>query len=898
MRYNKFSKFLVIILIIIECVTLYLMGMSLSSKKTINLLELNSEEILTSDVFAIMLEQEDGTFKESKDAKWPTEGYIYNHELSGCTDKNGNTLNGALTYNDTTKVATLDAKTTVSCFLYFNVIKEPPSDFTFYLGGSSNPEYSVTANTTAYLSWEDEDIISYCITDVNNSNSCTWNEISGLTNTVDHVLNNTQGAQTWYVFIKNKYNLISNPMVDSIIYDSVAPVIGNFYLGGSDGPDYTTSVSTLAYSTWSATDVSKYCISTTNSSENCSWESTIGTSLNESYSLSSTEGSQTRYLFLMDKAGNISSSKSDSIIYDKTAPTITTFYLGGSTNPTYATSTSTTSYITWSATDVANYCVNTTNSSSNCSWKSASGTSTNASYTLSSTQGSQTRYVFLKDKAGNISSSKSDSITLDSTSPSVTTFYLGGSTNPTYTTSTSTTSYITWSATDVANYCVNTSNSSSNCSWKSASGTSANASYTLSSTEGSQTRYVFLKDKAGNVSTSKNDAITLDSISPVVTSASDTTKGTMKASVTENGSGISQVCVNSTSSSTSGCTWESMSAVSFTTTKKVASAGTYYLHVKDKAGNVGHSGAVALTIVPPNLYLICKGMTLSACLSNSDKVAEIQEIANMSDGLSGGMYRYQGKTGTVENNYMCFGTTSTSTCTSNPGRYMYRIIGVNSSGQIRLIKKTSIGDLMWHTAAETSVTWPSSNLKSLINGSTYLTNTTYVPSGWSSKIATYAWKYGNIEHADYTGSSRTPQEAVNGNSYHADNSYAIENAFTSTSSYKVSLMYVTDYFYSHSDTGPGTGTSASTSWLHLLNNEASNSPAEWTMSRKGHNGTYNLVWQITVDDVYPNFNGLVWGAWYGYMCDNGCAVRPTFYLTNTLQITGGNGTITSPYILS
>jgi len=748
-----------------------------------------------------MIEQEDGTFKESEDAKWPTEGYIYNHELSGCTDKNGNTLNGALTYNDTTKVATLDAKTTVSCFLYFNVIKEPPSDFTFSLGGSSNPEYSVTANTTAYLSWEDEDIISYCITDVNNSNSCTWNEISGLTNMVDHVLNNTQGAQTWYVFIKNKYNLISNPMVDSIIYDSVAPVIGNFYLGGSDGPDYTTSVSTLAYSTWSATDVSKYCISTTNSSTNCSWESTIGTSLNESYSLSSTEGSQTRYLFLMDKAGNISSSKSDSIIYDKTAPTITTFYLGGSTNPTYATSTSTTSYITWSATDVANYCVNTTNSSSSCSWKSASGTSTNASYTLSSTQGSQTRYVFLKDKAG-------------------------------------------------------------------------------------------------NVSTSKNDAITLDSISPVVTSASDTTKGTMKASVTENGSGISQVCVNSTSSSTSGCTWESMSAVSFTTTKKVASAGTYYLHVKDKAGNVGHSGAVALTIVPPNLYLICKGMTLSSCLSNSDKVAEIQEIANMSDGLSGGMYRYQGKTGTVENNYMCFGTTSTSTCTSNPGRYMYRIIGVNSSGQIRLIKKTSIGDLMWHTAAETSVTWPSSNLKSLINGSTYLTNTTYVPSGWSSKIATYAWKYGNIEHADYTGSSRTPQEAVNGNSYHADNSYAIENAFTSTSSYKVSLMYVTDYFYSHSDTGPGTGTSASTSWLHLLNNEASNSPAEWTMSRKGHNGTYNLVWQITVDDVYPNFNGLVWGAWYGYMCDNGCAVRPTFYLTNTLQITGGNGTITSPYILS
>ena len=173
MRYNKFSKILVIVLIMIECIIIYLMGMSLSSKKAINLLELNREEILTSDVFAIMLEQDDGNFKESTNLKWPGSGYIYNHELSGCIDKNGNSLNGVLTYNDSTKVATLDAKTTVSCFLYFNLVPLPPSNFTFYLGGSTNPEYSTTISTTAYLSWNDENVTSYCITDVNNSNNCT-----------------------------------------------------------------------------------------------------------------------------------------------------------------------------------------------------------------------------------------------------------------------------------------------------------------------------------------------------------------------------------------------------------------------------------------------------------------------------------------------------------------------------------------------------------------------------------------------------------------------------------------------------------------------------------------------------------------------------------------------------
>ena len=62
-----------------------------------------------------------------------------------------------------------------------NLDKVPPKTFTFYLGENTNPEYINNTNTTAYLSWTDNDITSYCINTEKNSSGCSWVSTSGNT---------------------------------------------------------------------------------------------------------------------------------------------------------------------------------------------------------------------------------------------------------------------------------------------------------------------------------------------------------------------------------------------------------------------------------------------------------------------------------------------------------------------------------------------------------------------------------------------------------------------------------------------------------------------------------------------------------------------------------------------
>ena len=87
----------ILMLVIIESCTLFLMYKSFSNKNT-NLDEA-SLNINDTNMFAIMLEQEDGTYKEDTSSTWPTSGYQYNSSMSGCIDINGNRIDNALTYD-------------------------------------------------------------------------------------------------------------------------------------------------------------------------------------------------------------------------------------------------------------------------------------------------------------------------------------------------------------------------------------------------------------------------------------------------------------------------------------------------------------------------------------------------------------------------------------------------------------------------------------------------------------------------------------------------------------------------------------------------------------------------------------------------------------------------------
>ena len=74
-----------------------------------------------TSMFAIMLEQSDGTYKESSDKTWPTGGtYVYDQQKSGCIDANGNTLNGILSYDAANNKAVVKTKQAAYCYLYFS----------------------------------------------------------------------------------------------------------------------------------------------------------------------------------------------------------------------------------------------------------------------------------------------------------------------------------------------------------------------------------------------------------------------------------------------------------------------------------------------------------------------------------------------------------------------------------------------------------------------------------------------------------------------------------------------------------------------------------------------------------------------------------------------------------
>ena len=119
--FNKKMYVIITLLVIIESCTLFFLYKSFLSKDTkIDEVNLNVNLKDKNNVLAIMIEQSDGTYIESTSATWPTSGYKYNSTLSGCIDHNGNKLNGVLTYNIETNVATVDAIGTSFCYLYFS----------------------------------------------------------------------------------------------------------------------------------------------------------------------------------------------------------------------------------------------------------------------------------------------------------------------------------------------------------------------------------------------------------------------------------------------------------------------------------------------------------------------------------------------------------------------------------------------------------------------------------------------------------------------------------------------------------------------------------------------------------------------------------------------------------
>ncbi len=341
-------------------------------------------------------------------------------------------------------------------------------------------------------------------------------------------------------------------------------------------------------------------------------------------------------------------------------------------------------------------------------------------------------------------------------------------------------------------------------------------------------------------------------------------------------------CVNN-SADTTDCTWENVTSLNFT--KTLTTYGTYYVHVIDKVGNIIHSNSVKYEVAFANKL--------------------IESGALWQSGLEGDGYRYTGSgaynSETTPNNFICFGTTDKTTCKGNEAKYLYRIIGVfpdsSNNQHVKLISFKQLISTTWDSS-NSNVDWGSSTLFTSLNGSGFLTNSTYdylQNSTWLNKIENWQWTAVNTKTFESSGPNYYSGVNTQQMYLHEMNRSGKTSSVGvwTTPSAKIGLMYASDYQMSLgssslSYTGSSNASTLKTGWMHQSNNDTTKSTYEWTLSRDGDDyGCDYYAW-------YVNSSGYVN---YAFV-DSSYGVRPVFYLTSNVAYKSGTGTYADPYIIA
>lgn len=500
----------------------------------------------------------------------------------------------------------------------------PPNITTFSLPATSN-------SYTVFFSLEASDniaVTSYCLRTTSSSSDCTWT-----TSKPTFYEFTSMGSNVLYVWARDAKGNISNYASATVIIsisESIKPLITSFII-----PETSTSL-TVPISDFTATDnmsISYYCLKTTNSTNDCSWNNSKPTTYNFT-----SGGLQTLYAWVKDSSGNINqTAASDSVtitLPDTTRPTITAF-----TTPSPATTLAVN--LTFTANEVFSYCIMTSPSTSGCTWLGGLNSTYNITYTFTSA-GSKTLYGWARDAAGNVSYSASTSVTInDNINPSVTLFEITPESS-----SSLSVPIKHFEANDnfgAVSYCLTEVNSADNCVWSSTKPVIYNFS-----TGGAKTLYAWAKDSSGRVSTVlKSDSISItlpDKTAPSVSTfslPSLTNSDTVTVSLTVPGD-VTHYCLTVTASS-SGCGWNALPLPS-PLNYNFGSSGTktLYAWVRDASGNVSTgivSDSVMIDTTTPtvtglvlpsitrtmsttlDLYFTDNHSIAKYCISESDLVA-------------------------------------------------------------------------------------------------------------------------------------------------------------------------------------------------------------------------------------------------------------------------------------
>ncbi len=436
------------------------------------------------------------------------------------------------------------------------------------------------------------------------------------------------GTATVGVKVRDAAGNVSTEATDSILLDTTAPT-GSFSINGGAANTNSLGV-TLSMSATDPSGVAAYCAKETNTApvnaaDPC-WTAMATTAFNLA---AGADGTRTVYLWWKDGLGNFTASAlSDTIILDKTAPTVTVSGAGlgingGAVNTNGLTLTLNNSASDGAGTGLAFVCVSTTNPPPQPS--SCVTYSPTPSLTIPAGDGTKTLYITVIDVAGNTSTMASDTILLDQTAPTISAVSIN--TGAVYTNTTAVT--VGTTATDPGG--ANASGlsqmqfSNDGVTWQTAVAFAISKAYTLQAVDGPRAVSVRVIDAAGNTSAPSSDAITLDTTLPTGTvsinagaAATNLTSATLSLSASDATTSVVAYCANATNTaptSASDACWTVYPSAGAFTLPGGDGTKTAYVWFKDSAGNYSSSAATDTIILDqtvPTVTVTGPGLGLQA----------------------------------------------------------------------------------------------------------------------------------------------------------------------------------------------------------------------------------------------------------------------------------------------
>ncbi len=390
-------------------------------------------------------------------------------------------------------------------------------------------------------------------------------------------------------FLVSNTSPLSAPAVE-IAADSVlgvtSPVTGAITIN-SGAPYATSRTVTLNLSaTSSVSRVNRMSFSTNGTT----WSVAETYAASKTYTLPSGDGMKTVHVKYYDKAGNVSSAYSRSIMLDTLAPVGTVRVNGGATYISQRTVT-----LNLSATDRGSGLDRMSFSTNGTTWTAAEAYATTKAWTFPSGDGSKRVYAKFRDKVGKWSSIVSVAVTLDTVKP---TGSININSGASYATSQTIT--LNLSGADSRSGISKMSFSTHGATWSVPTAYVTSKAYTLPAGDGKKTVYVKYYDRAGNESAVYSKSIILETLAPsgsvsVNSGASYINQAAviLNLSAFDAGSGLSKM-----SFSANNVNWSAAETYTASRSWTFASGDgnkTVYVKFQDKYGR--WSTAVSATVV-------------------------------------------------------------------------------------------------------------------------------------------------------------------------------------------------------------------------------------------------------------------------------------------------------------